>query len=125
MILGIGTDLLDQGRIERSLTRFGDRLVKRVLNEQERAAYTAAHAPANFLAKRYAVKEAAAKALGVGIGARANLHDFTVVKTELGAPLLRISGVARQTADALGVRHAHVSISDEYPQVLAFVVLSA
>lgn len=125
MILGVGTDLLDQGRIERSLQRFGDRLTKRVLNERERAAYEAAHAPANFLAKRYAVKEAAAKALGVGIGARANLHDFTVVKTELGAPLLEISGVAKQTADALGVRYAHVSISDEYPQVLAFVVLSA
>ncbi len=125
MILGIGTDLLNQVRIEKSLARFGDRLVKRVLNEQERKAFAAAHAPANFLAKRYAVKEAAAKALGVGIGARANLHDFTVVKTELGAPLLEISGVAKHTADSLGVRYAHVSISDEYPQILAFVVLSA
>lgn len=124
MIRGVGTDLLDQRRIESALARFGSRLVNRVLNERERLEYQAASKPANFLAKRFAVKEAAAKALGVGIGAQANLHDFTIVKTGLGAPLLEIQGVAKHTADSLGVTAAHVSISDEQPLILAFVVLS-
>ncbi|MBD2858583.1 holo-ACP synthase [Spongiibacter sp. KMU-158] len=124
MILGVGTDLLDQKRIEQTVSRFGQRFVHRVLNEQEREQYARASKPLNFLAKRFAVKEAASKALAVGIGAQANLHDFTVVKSASGAPSLQITGVAAETANALGVTHAHVSLSDETPFVLAFVVLS-
>lgn len=124
MILGIGTDMADIRRIEKVYSRHGKRFVHRVLNTEERQRWAEHHNPLVYLAKRYAVKEAAAKALGVGIGARANLHDFTVSYTPAGAPLLNLAGRARQTADQIGVTAAHVSITDEWPYALAFVVLS-
>ncbi|QQD19220.1 holo-ACP synthase [Spongiibacter nanhainus] len=124
MIVGIGTDMADIRRIEDVYSRHGDRFVRRVLNVQERQRWAEHHNPVAYLAKRYAVKEAAAKALGVGIGARAKLHDFTVSYTPVGAPQLNLSGQAKQTADEIGVTAAHVSISDEWPYALAFVVLS-
>ncbi len=124
MIIGVGTDLLDQRRVEKVHQRFGARFASRVLGENEFEQYLQAKHPVNFLAKRFAVKEAAAKALGVGIGARANLHDFFLKKTRDGAPILEIGGVARATANHLGVADAHVSLSDEPPYILAFVVLS-
>ena len=97
MIVGIGTDMADIRRIEDVYSRHGDRFVRRVLNVQERQRWAEHHNPVAYLAKRYAVKEAAAKALGVGIGARAKLHDFTVSYTPVGAPQLNLSGQAKQT----------------------------
>lgn len=124
MIIGIGTDMVDVRRIETVYGRFGTRFSNRVLNPDERLVFQAKKYSINFLAKRYAVKEAAAKALGVGIGARANLHDISIVNDAAGAPSLHLTGVARSTAVALGVEYRHVSISDELPYALAFVVLS-
>lgn len=124
MVIGIGTDMVDIRRIEKVYDRHPIRFANRVLNEEERRRWREHPNPVAYLAKRYAVKEAAAKALGVGIGARANLHDFSVSYSPEGAPRLLINGIAKHTADSMGVGQAHVSISDEWPYALAFVVLS-
>ncbi|MGJ8687634.1 MAG: holo-ACP synthase [Spongiibacteraceae bacterium] len=124
MIVGIGTDMVDIRRIEAVYARFGERFSNRVLNPQEVLAFQVKNFSVNFLAKRYAVKEAAAKALRVGIGARANLHNISIVNDAAGAPSLQFTGVAHSTAVALGVECSHVSITDEPPYALAFVVLS-
>lgn len=121
MILGIGTDLTQVSRIDSALERSGERFSHRVLNADELA-----RAPqpmtASFLAKRWAAKEAAAKALGTGIGEQANFHDFTITNDALGAPQLTLSGQALKTSNAEGVWH--LSLSDDGDFALAFVTWS-
>ena len=121
MILGIGTDLTQISRIDAALHRSGERFSHRVLNAEELA-----RAPqpmtASFLAKRWAAKEAAAKALGTGIGEQANFHDFTITNDALGAPQLTLSGQALKTANGEGVWH--LSLSDDGDFALAFVTWS-
>lgn len=124
MIIGIGTDLVKLSRIEASITRFGDKFARRILSPQEFALYQAHKAPQLLLAKRFAVKEAAGKALGTGIGQGVSWHDISIEHTDIGAPKLCLSGRAAQYAAEQGVTSQHVSISDEVGLAMAFVVLS-
>lgn len=124
MIIGIGTDIVSHQRIDDALARFGDRFLSRVLTDSECERARRAPSTATFLARRWAAKEAAAKALGVGIGAAANFHDIEVHSTDAGAPILRFTGNAADTAEALGANRFHISLSDERDMALAFVVLS-
>lgn len=124
MIIGIGTDLTQISRIESSLARLGERFARRILAEQELSEFHASSKQVNFLAKRFAVKEAAGKALGTGIGQGVSWHDITVAHSELGAPLLQLSGAALAHADSQGVNNLQLSISDEAGLAMAFVVLS-
>ena len=121
MILGIGTDLTQISRIDSVLERSGERFSHRVLNADELA-----RAPqpmtASFLAKRWAAKEAAAKALGTGIGEQAHFHDFTIANDPSGAPRLTLSGQALKTSNGAGVWH--LSLSDDGDFALAFVTWS-
>ena len=130
-IVGIGTDIVETARLVRMQADHGERLAVRLLAASELAAYRVAlaadgssgAAAAAFLARRFAAKEAAAKALGCGIGAQAGFHDLVVDHDRAGAPLLRFAGRAARRAEDLGVRASHLSISDERRHAIAMVIL--
>ena len=122
MILGIGTDLISVERIAAALGRHGTRLAQRLLAEGELSHFRGLRQPAPFLAKRFAVKEAAAKALRSGIGGGLRWCEFELLHDDRGAPLLRLHGMAAERARALGVRSCHVSLADERGRALAFVI---
>jgi len=121
-IFGIGTDLVEISRIAASLAR-SEALVSRVLTDSERTDYAAAAQPAAFLAKRFAAKEACAKAFGTGIGADLSFQDFEITHDANGRPYLRWLPKAKALAVRLGVGAAHLSISDERDYATAYVVL--
>lgn len=123
MIAGIGTDIVAVERIAGALRRHGERLAQRVLTAGELADYRDSGSPAALLARRFAAKEAAAKALGTGIGADVGLHDLEVEHDDRGRPLLRLHGGAARRAGQLGVVDAQLSLSDERDYAVAFVVL--
>ncbi|WP_421621348.1 holo-ACP synthase [Alkalilimnicola ehrlichii] len=126
MIVGLGTDLVEIARMERLLARHGDRALTRLLHVQERAECPCApDRAARFLARRFAAKEAAAKALGTGIANGIRFADLQVSHDDRGRPLLNLHGEARQHAQALGATGHHLSISDEQTHALAFVVLES
>lgn len=123
MIAGIGIDLVAVERIDRMHARHGERFARRLLAEAEWPDYRAARDPVRLLAKRFAAKEAAAKALGTGIAHGIRFSDLWTGHDASGAPLLHWGGRARERAGELGIVHAHLSISDESDHVVAFVVL--
>ncbi|WP_261844017.1 holo-ACP synthase [Aliamphritea ceti] len=121
MICGIGTDILDIARIELALART-PKLSDRILTPAEREAFAESAQPARFLAKRFAAKEAAVKALGTGIGHGIGWQQFEVSHDALGKPLLAVTGNAESRAEAAGIRAWHLSYSDEQTHVVAFVI---
>lgn len=114
MIIGVGTDLCSIKRMEKSFERFGRRMVERVLTKAERV-----EVDAPYLAKRFAAKEAAAKALGCGIGARLSFHDLIVEGGRGKQPTIRLSEAAQRKFPKTCL---HLSMSDEAGLALAFVV---
>lgn len=124
MIYGIGTDIVRVARMRRNIERFGDRFAERILTEQELEEYRANINKAHFLAKRFAAKEAAAKAMGTGFSNGLSFHDIAVVHDELGKPLLRFSGNALSFVEQKLINTVHVSLADEEDHAVAFVTLS-
>ena len=122
-VTGIGVDIVSVSRIENSLLRFKQRFIERLLAPSERQDYVKSQHSARFMAKRFAAKEAAAKALGTGIRQGVSLHDFTIHHHPLGKPLLKIVGIAAQKCQAQGINRYHLSLSDEGDSVIAFVVM--
>ncbi len=122
-ILGIGTDIVEIARIEAVIARSGDRLARRVLSDNEWAIYQAHQQPVRFLAKRFAVKEAAAKALGTGIRNGLAFNQFEVFNDELGKPSLRLWDEAQRMAERMGVRTLHVTLADERRYACATVII--
>ncbi|MGE5319834.1 MAG: holo-ACP synthase [Hyphomicrobiaceae bacterium] len=125
MIHGIGTDLLDAGRIRSGLARFGEAYADRILAPAEHAGYRASHDPARFLAKCFAAKEAFAKAAGTGLRAPVALRNIAVLRDALGKPFLQCAPELDAWLAARGVTAHHVSLSDEGDLVLAYVILEA
>lgn len=132
MILGIGNDLCDIRRIAKSIDRFGERFLNRVFTEAERAKAdrrTSADMRAATYAKRFAAKEACAKALGTGFAEGVFLHDIGVVNLASGQPTLALTGGAALRLDAItppGMSaRIHLTMTDEYPLAEAVVVISA
>ncbi|MDQ3074980.1 MAG: holo-ACP synthase [Pseudomonadota bacterium] len=130
MIVGIGSDLCNIERIQASVDRFGDRFLGRVFTEVERA--KAARRPftmAGTLAKRFAAKEAFAKAVGTGFRRGVFMKDIGVVNAASGAPTLQLTGGAKARLDALApAGHAitvHLTMTDDHPWAQAFVILTA
>lgn len=124
MIAGMGTDLVEIARMASALERFGARFGTRVLGPHELADWArSGHSP-RFLAKRFAAKEAAAKALGTGFQKGVRWVEIEVLHDELGCPQLQLSGGAAARAAALGVAGSQISISDERQYALAFVILT-
>ncbi len=130
MILGIGNDLIYINRIERTLERFGDRFVERVFTPVERAKSEKRAQRAASYAKRFAAKEACAKALGTGVP-RAGVHwrDLGVVNLPSGRPTMALTGGAavrleKMTPLGMSVR-IDVTLTDDYPLAQAIVIISA
>ena len=129
MILGIGSDLCDIRRIERSLDRFGDRFTNRVFTEGERARSDRRAARAPSYARRFAAKEACSKALGTGMRAGVFWRDMEVVNLPSGRPSMRLTGGAlmrlKEMTPAGCEAVVHVSLTDDPPLAQAFVVIEA
>lgn len=133
MIVGIGNDLIDIRRIEKTLERFGTRFLNRIFTEVEQAKAlrrkSAGRAYAGTLAKRYAAKEAASKALGTGFRAGVYWRDLGVVNRASGQPTLVMTGGAARRLAALippGMRaEVALTMTDEYPMAEALVIISA
>ncbi len=121
MILGLGIDLCSIARVEAMLARWGDRFWERILSPDERAALANRSDRATALAGRFAVKEAAAKAMAGGIGV--GWHDLEVRGTPKRAPELVLKGAARELANRVGVQRTHVSITHDAGVAAAVVVL--
>ena len=124
-VIGIGTDLVEIDRIRRAIEAHGERFIQRILTVAERAPMHNAADPAALLARRFAAKEAAVKALGCGIGAEAGFHELVIEHDAAGAPQLVFTGNAAERAQRLGVTQTHLSISDERDYALAFVILTS
>ncbi|MDY0971677.1 holo-ACP synthase [Siccibacter turicensis] len=122
-ILGLGTDIVEIARIEGVISRSGDRLAQRVLSESEWAQYQAHQQPVRFLAKRFAVKEAAAKAFGTGIRNGLAFNQFEVYNDALGKPRLRLRDEAERLAARMGVTSVHVTLADERHYACATVII--
>jgi holo-[acyl-carrier protein] synthase len=123
MIYGVGTDVVEIARIEQALARFGERFARRILCEPELKRFHTHRLPANYLAKRFAAKEAFTKALGTGICAPANWHGVWVVNLSSGKPVLEFSDPLQQLLSHRGIRSSHVSLTDERGVAMATVIL--
>jgi holo-[acyl-carrier protein] synthase len=123
VIYGIGTDIVEVSRIEESLARFGNAFAERILTEQEWLSFSQSHTKARFLAKRFAAKEAFAKALGTGLRTPATFQNIGVSHDSLGKPILIMAPELQQLLDQKNISQQHLSISDEKALAVAFVVL--
>ena len=123
MIYGIGTDIVSIERIQNILNKNRDGFINRVLTEHEKALFANKADSAAFCAKRFAAKEAFSKALGTGIGRIVSFQDLTVRSNEHGKPNFMPSEKLRLYLQEKGIKHGHLSISDESQNALAFVVL--
>ncbi|MDG1437505.1 MAG: holo-ACP synthase [Emcibacteraceae bacterium] len=128
-IIGLGNDLTDIRRIEKSINRFDGRFIKRVFTDGEiKYCGSKGNKAANF-AKRFAAKEACSKALGTGFAKGVYWKDMEVVNDELGKPIMRLSGGALKRLELLvpdGLEaQIDLSLTDEYPMAQAIVILTA
>ena len=123
-IKGIGTDIVEIARLERQVEK-SDLLAKRVLTEAEMEIYAAQKFPARYLAKRFAAKEAAVKAIGIGIGNGISWQQLEVRNLESGQPVLSYSGYFAEVCEQMGVTGSHLSIADEQHYAVATVILES
>ena len=129
MILGLGSDLSDIRRIQTSLDRFGDRFKQRVFTELERTRSDRKPDAAASYAKRFAAKEACAKALGTGMRRGVFWRDMGVINMRSGQPTMALTGGALERLKAMtpeGMRAViHLSLTDDHPYAQAFVIVEA
>jgi len=129
VILGVGSDIIDIRRIERSVERFGERFLNRVFTDIERAKAESRMRRIDTYAKRFAAKEACAKALGTGIYRGVTWRMMEVVNLKGGKPTLRLSGAAEARLMALTpagmAPHVHITLTDDHPWAQAQVIIEA
>ncbi len=125
MIQGVGTDLVCQDRIARSLEQFGERFAQRILTSSELQRMQASRRPVNVLAKCFAAKEAVAKALGTGMAQGVGWQQIELQRADSGQPRIVLRGEALQRLQVLGASSVLISLSDERNYVLAFAVLAS
>ena len=129
MIVGVGADLTDIRRIEKTLRRFGDRFRARVFTDLERARSERRADAAASYARRFAAKEACAKALGTGMRGGVFWKDMGVVNARSGRPTMVLTGGAAARLASLiprsGRAMIHVSLTDDHPYAQAFVIIEA
>lgn len=126
MIYGIGTDVVQVTRLEKS-TDFLNRFIKRTLTVEEeqimeRRALSSTKLRALFVAKRFAGKEAVVKALGTGFRDGLFLSDIEITNDSFGRPIVKLKGGALNVAKKQGIKTIHISLSDDYPMATAFAV---
>lgn len=124
MISGIGTDLVFIPRIQQLVDKFGEKAAQKILSDQEFTDFQKASRPVAFLAKRFAAKEAAAKAFGCGFRGGLSLKHISVVSDALGKPQLLFTGKASQLATERAISQQHLSLSDDGDYACAYVILT-
>ncbi|MCH2478409.1 MAG: holo-ACP synthase [Gammaproteobacteria bacterium] len=122
-IFGIGVDMVNIDRVKKIHEKYGDRFVSKILNYSEIELYKKANDPHQFLANRFAGKEAASKALGTGISKGVTWKDFGIVSKPSGQPELLLSENMKKLFESEGIAASHVSLTDEKPWSMAFVIL--
>jgi len=125
MIVGIGIDIAETARFEKLSSKFGARFARRILTDEELVEFDRRRQSNNYLATRFAAKEAAAKALGTGIGEQFGFHSIQIDNNEQGKPQLRFIGSATELVSRLKIKNAMISLSDEKHYVVAMVVLES
>ena len=125
MIVGIGVDIVAIHRMEKTLERHDNKLPEKLLTAEEFSEFSQHSQPAMFLAKRFAVKEAVAKAFGTGFRNGLQHHHIGLTHTELGCPQLIFYETAKDWIEKQGITNTHVSLSDEKDTVIAYVILEA
>jgi holo-[acyl-carrier protein] synthase len=129
MIVGLGSDLIDIRRVEKTLERYGERFIARVFTDIEQAKSEGRRMRAASYAKRFAAKEACAKALGTGLRAGVFWRDMGVVNLRSGKPTMALTGGAAARLAAIMPAGAtpiiHVTITDDWPLAQAFVIIEA
>lgn len=123
-MIAIGTDILRIERVDEVVQRLGNRFVARILTPTEQDEYHASQQPHRLLAKRFAAKEAIAKALGTGIGRGVSWQDITIAHDSNGAPQVLLTGGALRVATERGGARVELSLADEAEYVVAFAVLA-
>lgn len=123
MIIGIGTDIVSIQRIERAVERFGERFINKVFTEGETSYCIGKKEKGPYLAGRFAAKEAVLKALGTGISNGIGLKDVEVARVQGKRPEITLHGKGKETADSLGVKSIHISISHDGGIATAFAVV--
>lgn len=122
MIYGIGTDILDITRIANLYQQYGEALARRLLSPPEQHEYPHATDPIRFLAKRFAAKEAFAKAVGTGIRPPVSFRHISITHNPLGRPEFHCEAELQHWLAAQGIGRVHLSLSDERTQILAFAL---
>jgi len=125
MNIGIGIDLIQNDRIADSLSRFGDRFLRRIYTDGETAYCQACVRPEIHFAARFAAKEAAFKALGTGWSGGVRWKDVEIRRLESGQPKLLLHGMALERASALGATRFHVSLTHDHTVSAAIVILES
>ena len=123
MVLGIGTDLAEVGRIRKSIERYGDRFLRRIYTDAELAYASSKANAAERFAARFAAKEAGMKAIGTGWRRGVTWKDFEVINERSGRPTLRLAGVAQRIADGLAVKRISISLTHTAEIAFAVVIL--
>jgi holo-[acyl-carrier protein] synthase len=125
MIYGIGVDVLQLARIERTLARFGDHFIDRLLLPDERAQLAQTARPERFIAMRFAAKEAVVKAMGTGFAHGIWIRDVGVVQNRWGKPEVVYSARGERMRRKLGIGSGHVTLTDEAGLIVAVAVLES
>ena len=123
MIFGIGTDIVSVKRMQENIDKFGDKFAKRILSDEELEEYNRYTEPSRLLAKRFAAKEAASKAMGTGFRDGITLKQIFITHDSLGKPILNFSELANAFLTKNKIIESHVSISDEQDYAVAYVTL--
>jgi len=123
MIYGIGTDIVKVARMQRNLDRWGIRFATRILTASELIDFNITPRKANFLARRFAAKEAASKAMGLGFQDGLELKHISVGHEKNGKPVLLFDGYARKFLKQNKISCSHLSLSDEKEYAVAFVAM--
>ncbi len=123
MIVGVGVDIAETERFEKLYSRYGERIARRILTEGEQVEFGRRNNPASYLATRFAAKEAAVKALGIGFGCGVGYKSIEIKNNNQGKPMLKFINSALELAQQKQVENVFVSLSDEKHYVVAMVIL--
>ncbi len=123
MIFGVGTDIVQVARMRKNLAQHGEKFAQRILTDSELQEFRRQLNQAHFLAKRFAAKEAAAKAMGIGFSNGLSFHHIGVAHDAGGKPMLEFSGYALEFITQKGINAVHISLADEQDYAVAFVTL--
>jgi len=123
MIFGVGTDIVQVARMRKNIAQYGEKFAERILTESELQEFRQQINQANFLAKRFAAKEATAKAMGTGFSNGLSFHHISVTHDAGGKPMLEFNGYALEFIKQKRINAVHISLADEQDYAVAFVTL--